>query len=146
VHVRQGQILISGWRLDCTSVGGALECQLRDEVTARANNAVISASIRQDATSAAPLAIVQIPLGTAIDDAVRVGFNNGALQRLPVRTCNRNGCFASGRLGQPVVAGLRAAKAPLRIAYDTLADSGAKQTVTISLGLDGFASAFARLH
>jgi invasion protein IalB len=146
-QVPPAQIVISGWRLECNTVAGSLQCLLLDQVTARSNNAVISAiSIRRANDGKSSAMVVQVPLGTAVDDAVRVGFENGAVQTLPFYTCNRSGCFARAAVGEPVLSAMRAAKQPLRIAYETLDTNGAKQTVTISLGLDGFSSAYDRLR
>jgi invasion protein IalB len=146
-QVPQAEISISGWRLECDSLGGALQCHLLDQVTARGNNAVISAiTIRRQSAANAPVMVVQVPLGIAVDNAVRVGFENGAVQTLPFFTCNRNGCFARAQVGEPVLSAMRAAKQPFRIAYETLDANGEKQTVTITLGLDGFSSAYDRLR
>lgn len=145
-QVPQAQISISGWRLQCDSSGGALQCALLDQVTARGGGAISTISITRPADAAAPSALVQVPLGIALADGIRLGFENGAVQTLSVFTCNRNGCFARAPLGEPTLAAMRAAKLPLRIAYESLADNGAKQTVTITLALDGFAAAYDRLR
>lgn len=146
-QVPPAQISISGWRLECDSLGGGLQCQLIDQITARGNNAVISAiSVRRTSDAGMPVMIVQVPLGIAVDDAVRVGFENGAVQTLPVFTCNRNGCFARAQIGEPVLSAMRGAKQQLRVAYQNLDANGGKQTVTISLALDGFPSAYERLR
>jgi invasion protein IalB len=146
-QVPPAQITISGWRLECDSLSGPLTCQVTDNVTARTNGAVISAiSLRIDPLTKAPAMLVHVPLGIAVDDGVRVGFVNGAVQTLPVFTCNAGGCFARAALGTPVLAAMRAAKEPLHIAYDSLDAKAAKQTITISLALDGFASAYDRLR
>lgn len=146
-QVPPAQITISGWRLECDSLSGPLACQVTDRVTARANDAVISAiSLRIDPLAKTPVMLVHVPLGIAVQDAVRVGFETGAVQTLPVYTCNAGGCFARAALGAPVLAAMRSAKEPLRIAYAALDAKGAKQTITISLALDGFASAYDRLR
>jgi invasion protein IalB len=124
-----------------------LICQLFNQVAIRSNNAVIGAiSIRRPSGAKTPIMIVQIPEGTALDDAVRVGFENGTVETLPFYTCNRSGCFARGPVGEPMLNALRAGKQPLRIAYELLDSSAKKQTVTVTLGLDGFATAYERLH
>lgn len=146
-QVPAAQIAISGWRLECDSRSGPFACQLVDQVTARSNNAVIIAiSLHVDAMTKSTLMVVQVPLGIANENAVRVGFENGAVQTLPIFTCNRNGCFARAAAGEPVLSAMRAAKQPLRIAYETLDANNAQQTITTSLSLDGFATAFDRLR
>ncbi len=69
----------------------------------------------------APIVFVQLPLGIAIPNAVRVGTAGGALQTIAILTCNRDGCFGNARLGDPLLDAMRAAKEPLHLAYETLA-------------------------
>ena len=146
-QVSPSEIQISGWQLQCDSKSTTgLNCQALDQVTARRNNAVISAvSIRQT-TDRKPVLYVQVPLGIALEDGIRVGFENGAVQALPAFTCNSNGCMARAPIGDPLLNAMRAAKQPLRIAYENLDGNLNKQTVTIVLGLDGFSAAYDKLR
>ena len=138
---------ISGWRVECGSSGSALACVVLDEIRARANGTVLSAiSLTMPAGSKSPQVVVQIPLGIAIDDGVRVGFENGAVETLRVYTCNREGCFARGQIGQPILSSMHAGKQPLRITYANLDPAAGKQAVQISVGLEGFNAAYDRLR
>ena len=146
-QVSPSEITISGWQLQCDSRGGSgLNCQALDEVTARRNNAVISAVSVRQTPDKKPIILVQVPLGIALQDGIRVGFENGAVQAMPAFTCNNNGCMARAAIGDPLLNAMRAAKQPLRIAYENLDGNLNKQTITIVLGLDGFSAAYDKLR
>ena len=145
-QVPAAQVSISGWRLQCSSAGAQLNCTLIDQVTQANGAQIMTISVVRPSASAPPTAVVVVPLGMAIAGGVRLGFENGAVQALRIITCTRLGCVGRAQLGEPALAAMKAAKAPLRIAYDALAANGAAQTVTISLGLDGFAAAYDRLR
>lgn len=146
-QVAPAEIAISGWQLRCDAhAATGLNCQAFDEVTSRRNNAVIGAvSVRRGADRA-PVIFVQVPLGIALEDGIRVGFESGAVQAIAPFTCNGNGCMARAPLGAPLLGAMRAAKQPLRIAYENLDGNLRKQTITIVLGLDGFAAAYDKLR
>lgn len=141
-------IVISGWRLECASTtGGSLACEALDRVSVRTTGAVVGGlSVHFLADGKTPEILVQVPLGIAVPAGVRVGTNSGIMQTLPVSTCNRDGCFARAQMSGPLLGAMRAAKEALRIAYDSLAPNADARTVTISLGLDGFAAAYDKLH
>jgi invasion protein IalB len=137
---------ISGWRVECSSQSNALACQLIDQVTARANNGVIAGiSVVQAGTAKTPTLIVQVPLGAALDQSVRVGFNGGAEQMLPFVSCYNNGCFARAGLQDSLLAQMRDGKQPLSVSYSTYDANMNKQSIRITLPLDGFAVAYDKL-
>lgn len=137
---------ISGWRVECSSQSNALSCQLVDQVLARANNGVIAGiSVMQAGAAKTPTIVVQVPLGSALDQPIRVGFNGGPEQQLTFVSCYSSGCFARGTIGGALLAQMRDAKQPLSVSYATLDAAFNKQTVRITLPLDGFAVAYDKL-
>lgn len=137
---------ISGWRVECSSQSNALACQLIDQVTARANNGVIAGiSVVQAGAAKTPTLVVQVPLGAALDQSVRVGFNSGAEQMVPFVSCYNNGCFARAALQDSMLAQMRNAKEPLSVSYSTYDANMNKQSIRITLPLDGFAVAYDKL-
>jgi invasion protein IalB len=140
-------IVVSGWRLECSSNAADLSCQALDRVSLRANNAVVGAlSVRLSRDKKTPVLFVQVPLGIAIPNAVRVGTGSGAVQTVQILTCNRDGCFGNARLGDPLLNAMRAAKEPLHLAYESIGSDSTARTITVNLGLGGFASAYDKLH
>lgn len=137
---------ISGWRVECSSRNNALSCQLVDQVLARANNGVIAGiTVQQSSDGKTPVMIVQVPLGAAVDQPVRVGFSNGTQQALPFVSCYANGCFARATISDALLSAMRDPKQSLSVSYATYGDSMNKQTVRIMLPLDGFAVAYDKL-
>jgi invasion protein IalB len=137
---------ISGWRVECSSQSNALACQLIDQVVARANNGVIAGlSVQQVGAAKTPTLIVQVPLGAALDQPVRVGFNAGTAQSVPFVSCYNNGCFARAALQDSMLAQMRDAKQPLSVSYSTYNANMQKQNINITLPLDGFAVAYDKL-
>jgi invasion protein IalB len=147
VQVPSAQIEISGWRTECGYQGPAVSCELLDRVTRRSDNVVIAAvSLRMPAGAKTPTLVVQVPLGIAVQNAVRIGFENGIVQNIRLTTCTRAGCFARGEASEPLISTMQGGKLPLRIAYESLDTNGTAETITVTLGLDGFASAYDRMR
>ncbi|HZO95203.1 MAG TPA: invasion associated locus B family protein [Candidatus Baltobacteraceae bacterium] len=145
-RVPAAQIVISGWRYQCDSSTGAFACQVTDVVGVRGSDAVVAAvRIRVATENKTPIVAVQVPLGIAVAHGVRAGFENGAMQTLPIFTCDRRGCFATAELGGPMLAAMRGAKSPLRIAYETLNGSN-EQTISVQLGMADFPAAYDQLR
>lgn len=139
--------VVSGWRVECASPGGALACQVLDQVTSRANNTVIaSVSVTLGSDGKTPYAIVQTPLGVAVDSPVRMATPNGAKQTLTFLTCTGAGCFARAPLSDAMLAAMHSANQTLTVTYDALNGISAKQSVTTTLALDGFTAAYGKLH
>jgi len=137
---------ISGWRVECSSQSNALACQLIDQVTARANNGVIAGvSVVQAGATKTPTIVVQVPLGAALDQPISVGLNGGAQQTVPFVSCYNNGCFARAALQDSLLAQMRDAKQPLSLSYSTYDASMNKQSIHITMPLDGFAVAYDKL-
>ncbi len=145
---RPSAISITGWQLRCTSGStGVVACEALDRVNVRANNAIVGAlSIHLGSDKRTPLLDVQVPLGIAIPNDVRVGTPNGVVQSVKILTCTRDGCFGNMPLGDPLLTVMRAAKVPLQMSYDTVAADSSMRTVTISMGLSGFSETYAKLH
>lgn len=141
-------IAVSGWRLECSSANtGNLACEALDRVSVRANNAVVAAlSIRLSSDKKTPLLFVQVPLGIGIPEGVRVGTPNGAVQTVKILTCTRDGCFGNMTLGEPLLTVMQAAKVPVQVAYDAIAADASTRTITVSIGLSGFAETYAKLR
>jgi invasion protein IalB len=145
-QVPAAQIVISGWRYECDSSSGAFACHVNDVVTVRGGDSVVAAvRVQLAGEPKSPVIAVQVPLGIAVAHGVRVWFDNGALQTIPIFTCDRRGCFATAALGGPMLAAMRAAKQRLRIAYEAL-NGTAEQTISIQLGLDDFPAAYDQLR
>lgn len=145
-QVPASQIVISGWRYECDSSSGTFACRVNDVVTVRGGDTVVAAvRVQLASDTKSPVIAVQVPLGIAVAHGVRVWFDNGAAQTVPIFTCDRRGCFATAQLGGPMLAAMRAGKQRMRIAYEGL-NGTTEQTISIQLGLDDFSAAFDQLR
>lgn len=145
-QVPASQIVISGWRYECDSSSGTFACHVSDVVTVRGNDSVVAAvRVQMAGEPKSPVIAVQVPLGIAVAHGVRVWFDNGAQQTIPIFTCDRRGCFATSQLGGPVLAAMHTAKQRMRIAYEGL-NGTTEQTISIQLGLDDFPAAYDQLR
>jgi len=146
-NVSPATFVVSGWRLECASTSGALACQVLDQVTSRANNAVIaSVSVSLGSDGKTPFAVVQTPLGVAVDSPIHLATASGVNQTLTFLTCTGGGCFARAPLTDAMLSAMRTANQTLTITYDALNGVSAKQSIATTLPLDGFTAAYSKLH
>jgi invasion protein IalB len=136
---------ISGWRLECATQNSVLSCQVLNQVLARSNSAVIAAISVQQGAAKTPVLVVQVPLGVAIDQPVKVAIQNGATQMLPFFSCYGNGCFARAPLDDALLTAMRTSKQPLSLTYANLDSALNKQSINVTLALDGFSQAYDKL-
>lgn len=146
-QVSPAAYVVSGWRVECATAGSALACQALDQVTARANNGVIaSVSITLAPDGKTPYVLVTTPLGVAVDSSIRMTMPSGPNQTLAFLTCNGNGCFGRAALSDSMLTAMRSTNQTLTITYDSLNGNLVKQSISITLALDGFPAAYNKLH
>src|SRR5580692_1435128 len=84
-----GQIVISGWRVECDSQGTALNCRVTDQATQTGSNLVIAAlGIAIATDTKKPILTLQLPLGLAVTDPVTVSSDTMS-QPYSLVTCDR---------------------------------------------------------
>ena len=131
------QIVISGWKVECDSQGAALNCRVTDTATQTGTGLVIAAlGISLATDTKKPVLTLQLPLGLAVTDPITLSAD-GATQTYALITCDRAGCFARAPIGDALLEKMRAGKQPLRVVYNVIGSTLAKQTVTLTMPLDG---------
>ncbi|GAC1416400.1 MAG: hypothetical protein NVSMB64_26620 [Candidatus Velthaea sp.] len=104
------------WRLECASNTGTLLCQALDRVSLSSTNGVLGAvSVQLENDAKTPAILVQVPLGIAIANAVRVGTKSGPGQTLSVVTCTREGCLARRRRSRCSLPTTCSTRTPMRV-------------------------------
>jgi invasion protein IalB len=139
------QIAISGWRVECDSQGTALNCRVTNRATQGGTGFVIAAlgvAIANDTKKT--VLTLQLPLGLAVTDPVTLTADSVS-QPYSIITCDRAGCFARAPIGDALLDKMRDGKQSLRIAYNVVGPTLLKQTVTLTLPLDGFAVALNKI-
>ncbi len=129
---------ISGWRVECTSDGKALDCRAVQQMINREDKQLVAQlTARIAPETKAPSLTIQLPLGISLTEPVQLKVDNGAVERLPVQTCTNAGCVVSMPLKDPFLASLRNGTT-LKV---TLQDPN-KRAINIDVPLMGFGLAF----
>ncbi|MEX1180226.1 MAG: invasion associated locus B family protein [Cucumibacter sp.] len=130
------------WSVGCaaTERSAALNCAVEQRVFVANGQMVGSISVRVPGDATGPVMMVTTPLGLFLPAGVTIAVDEDAVQTLEVQTCDARGCYVewpvSGSLLDSMINGNK-----LNIGFQDLA----KQPITLSLSLIGFASAYAMI-
>jgi invasion protein IalB len=140
------QITITGWRVECDSQAAALNCRVTDQATQQTTNLVVAGlGVTLASDTKKPILTIQVPLQLAVSDPITVSSENVS-QPYPAVTCDRPGCFARAPITDGLLDKMRLSKQPLKIVYNVINPATlAKQTITVSLPLDGFAASLDKI-
>ncbi len=141
-----GQIAITGWRVECDSQAAGLNCRVTDQAAQQSTNVVVAGlGVTLAADTKKPVLTIQVPLQLAVSDPITVSSDNMS-EPFPALTCDRPGCFARAPITDGLLEKMRTSKQPLKIAYNLINPTTlAKQTITVSLPLDGFAASLDKI-
>jgi invasion protein IalB len=141
-----GQITVTGWRVECDSQGAGLNCRVTDQAAQQTTNLVVAAlGVTLASDTKKPVLTIQVPLQLAVSDPITVSSENVS-QPYAALTCDRPGCFARAPITDGLLAQMRSSKQPLKIVYNLINPGTlAKQTITVSLPLDGFAASLDKI-
>jgi invasion protein IalB len=132
---------VSGWRVDCTTKAGVIDCAAMDQVTVRGTNQqLIVMTVRIAPDTKKPVVLIQLPLGIAVANGLTLTIGEAPPQTYPIQTCTPGGCFAGTALADRQLESMRTS-AQLRVAWGSLE----KQTTTVTMPLTGFAACYAKL-
>lgn len=140
------QIAITGWRVECDSKGAGLNCRVTDQAAQQSTNLVVAAlGVTLASDTKKPVMTVQVPLQLAVGDPITLSSEDVS-QPYAALTCDRPGCFARAPISDALLAKMRSSKQPLKIVYNLVNPATlAKQTITVSLPLDGFAASLDKI-
>jgi invasion protein IalB len=141
-----GQVTITGWRVECDSQATGLNCRATDQAEQQTTNLVVAGlGVTLASDTKKPILTIQVPLQLAVSDPITVSSENVS-QPYTALTCDRPGCFARAPITDGLLAIMRSSKQPLKIVYDVVNPiTLAKQTVTVTLPLDGFAASLDKI-
>jgi invasion protein IalB len=101
---------------------------------------VVLVNIRVPGDTRAPIALVQLPLGLNLQAGAKLQVDDTKSVDLPIQTCENRGCYASMPISPEMLAALRSGK-QLKILFQDLA----KETITIPMTLNDFATAYDKI-
>jgi invasion protein IalB len=131
----------TGWRVECANDGKALDCQTVNKVAQRESHQLVAAvAVRIPPDTRKPVLMMQLPLGIQVTEPVTVQIDEGKTERYPIQTCAQNGCFLAAPVSDAVIDALRGGK-NVKVAFQSVA----KQTVTVTMPLGGFALAYDKI-
>jgi invasion protein IalB len=140
------QVAITGWRVECDSQAAGLNCRATDQAAQQSTNLVVAGlGVTLASDTKKPVLTIQVPLQLAVSDPITVSSENVS-QPFPALTCDRAGCFARAPITDGLLDKMRTSKQPLKIVYNVMNPTTlAKQTITVSLPLDGFAASLDKI-
>ena len=133
-----------GWAVNCKSEARdkALECRMSQTVVLKQSGQVLTnVTFRLPSDTKKPEVIVQLPLGIFLPAGASFQVDENATQRLTVRACDRNGCYANAAISPDVMATLKKGK-QFKVSFQTLAE----KPVTVPLSLDGFVESYGKME
>ena len=140
-----GTITITGWRVECDSQGSGLNCRVTDQAAQQSTNLVVAGLGVTMGADKKPVMTIQTPLQLAVSDPITVSSGSLSQAYAPL-TCDRPGCFARATISDGLLAEMRSNKLPLKVVYNVINPGTlAKQTITVSLPLDGFAASLDKI-
>lgn len=131
----------SNWITRCTSQtrAGSLECAVEQSIVKTDTRQTVALfRVQVPAETRAPVMLVQLPLGLFIPAGLSLQIDDQKANTQPIHTCDAGGCYVTGPLAAELLGQLQTGKT-LRLRFQNLA----KETIDVSMPLDGFASAYA---
>ena len=138
------QISISGWKVECDSQGTALNCRVTNRAADNTGFVIAALGVAIATDTKKPVLTLQLPLGLAVTDPVTV-TNDTVSQPYSLVTCDRAGCFARAPISDALLEKMSTGKLPVRISYNIVGPTLVKQTVTLTLPIDGFAASLNKI-
>jgi invasion protein IalB len=141
-----GQISITGWRVECDSQAAGLNCRATDQAAQQSTNLVVAGlGVTLASDTKKPVLTIQVPLQLAVADPITVTSENVS-QPFPALTCDRPGCFARAPITDGLLAKMMTSKQPLKLVYNLINPTTlAKQSITVTMPLDGFAASLDKI-
>jgi invasion protein IalB len=131
----------SGWRIECANDGKALDCRAINRVNHRDTRELIAAvAIRIPPDTKKPAVVVQLPLGIHVTDKITLRVDEGQPEGYPIQTCTQTGCLVGAPASDALISALRGGR-ELKVSFQSLA----KQTITVTMPLAGFALAYDKI-
>jgi invasion protein IalB len=133
-----------GWAVNCSSQAGqkGLSCRMSQTVIARPSGRTLTnVAFLLDPENKNPEVLLQLPLGLYLPAGATYQVDENAAQRLSIRACDRNGCYARAPVLPETMSSLTKGK-QLKIDFK----NAAEKPISIPLSLDGFAFAYEKIQ
>jgi invasion protein IalB len=132
-----------GWATRCTSASrdAPLECAIeQNAILTKTGQVLVLVVIRVPGDTRAPVAFVQLPLGLNLQTGAKLQVDEGKTFDLPIQTCENRGCYAGTTVTPEQLTALKSGR-QLKVSFQDLA----KETITVPLPLNDFATAYDKI-
>lgn len=131
----------SNWITRCSSQtrAGSLDCTVEQSIVKTDTRQTVALfRVQVPAETRAPIMVIQLPLGLFIPAGLGLQIDDQKASAQPIHTCDAGGCYVTGPLAADLLGQLQAGKT-LRLRFQNLS----KETIDVSMPLEGFAAAYA---
>lgn len=122
---------------------GQKTCQIIQQILEKKSKKILlsgAVRLKQNGKKKTPTLLLQLPHGMYIPAGIVVRVDKAEIVKTIAQTCDQRGCFAGLPINEKTLAKLKSGK-KLVIAFNNLK----KQTIAITLTLDGFEASYAKL-
>lgn len=122
---------------------GKERCQIIQQILEKKSKKILlsgAVRLKQKGSVKTPTLLLQLPHGMYIPAGIVVQIDKSKIKKTIAQTCDRRGCFAGLPIDDKTLAKLKSGK-KLVVAFNNLK----KQTIAITLSLDGFSESYAKL-
>ncbi len=131
----------ANWAVPCDGQAGAIDCRVVQTLMVKGTRQILLAvTVRRPDKAADPAMLVRLPHGLYLPAGVTLQIDEGKPEAHVVQTCDNRGCYAGLPIPKAMLAALSKGQKLSVVVQDTN-----KRAITMTMGLQGFADAFAKL-
>ncbi|MFO1122063.1 MAG: invasion associated locus B family protein [Hyphomicrobiales bacterium] len=134
----------ANWASSCSAPSrtAPLSCTLEQRVVLRETGQQLARIAVQTSgpEPRTPGLLVHLPLGLSIAAGVSLSVDGASPRKLPVQTCDANGCYAGSTLDPDLLTALQRGR-DLTLTFEDLQ----RKPISVGFRLDGFSAAFANI-
>ncbi len=130
------------WMVNCTNVPGGFDCRASlTLIIKKTGQHLLTLVVRTAPDAKKPVMLIQVPLGIYLPAGVTVQIGKEAGKRLPLQSCNQEGCLTEYPVTDAEVAALQQG-ADVGVSVQDLK----KAPVTLQVPGLGFAAAYSKMR
>ena len=131
----------ASWMVPCDGQAGALDCRVMKTLFLRdTRQLVMAVSVRRPDGNADPAMLVHLPHGLFLPAGATLHVDEGKPERYQIQTCDQRGCYVGLPVPDALLQVLKNGQKLTVQVQDTK-----KRPIAMSIGLQGFAEAYAKL-
>jgi invasion protein IalB len=132
------------WTARCTAADRTQtpDCVMEQRIIVTQTRQLLTGvTIRQPAEAAAPVMMIQTPLGLFLPAGLKLAVDGAPLATLPLQTCDTNGCFAGNAVSPELLTAMQRGTT-MTVTFQNLQ----KKDINVPVSLVGFTTAYNKIH